>query len=80
MAKGWNSKVVNEHTNTKGDLADETLVLKDYSFGENRPSNEVDRNEPLQGCYYQLYKLKPKNDRAHNRKKNSERIQPVSRD
>ena len=43
MAKGWNSKVVNEHTNTKGDLADETLVLKDYSFGENRPSNEVDR-------------------------------------
>ena len=30
MAKGWNEKVPELHTNTKGDLADEALVLKAY--------------------------------------------------
>lgn len=41
MAKGWNEAVTVEHTNTKGDLADETLVLKDFSF-EEKPRNEVE--------------------------------------
>lgn len=43
MAKGWNKIVIDDHTNTKGDLADETLVLKDFSFDENKTRNEVER-------------------------------------
>ncbi len=41
MAKGWNSEVLKNHTNTKGDLADEGLVLQDYD--KNRSYNEVER-------------------------------------
>jgi len=40
MAKGWNKEVINLHTNTKGDLADETLVLEDYD-PENKGRGEV---------------------------------------
>ncbi len=43
MAKGWNSEVLKKHTNTKGDLADEELVLQDYVYNENRSYNEVER-------------------------------------
>ncbi len=43
MAKGWNPNVVDEHTNTKGDLADEGLVLQDYVYNKNRSYNEVER-------------------------------------
>ena len=43
MAKGWNKNVPELHTNTKGDLADETLVLKDYNFDRKKTRNEVER-------------------------------------
>lgn len=43
MAKGWNKEVPQKHTNTKGDLADETLVLKEFEFEKNRNYNEVER-------------------------------------
>ncbi|WP_183075514.1 glycosyltransferase family 39 protein [Gillisia mitskevichiae] len=43
MAKGWNSKVVKNHTNTKGDLADEGLVLKEFEYDKNIGYKEVER-------------------------------------
>jgi len=43
MAKGWNREVVKNHTNTKGDLADEGLVLQEYEYDENIGYNEVQR-------------------------------------
>ena len=42
MAKGWNKKVPAEHTNTKGDLADETLVLENYQYSQKN-RNEVEK-------------------------------------
>ncbi len=41
MAKGWNPNVVDEHTNTKGDLANEELVLQNYEFDRSKGYNEV---------------------------------------
>lgn len=41
MAKGWNSAVPELHTNTKGDLADEALVLKNYEYDKSDYSGEV---------------------------------------
>lgn len=43
MAKGWNSEVVNNHTNTQGDLADEGLVLQEYEYDRKIGYNEVQR-------------------------------------
>ncbi len=43
MAKGWNPNVVDEHTNTKGDLAEEELVLKDYKLDRSKGYNEVEK-------------------------------------
>ncbi|WP_298528048.1 glycosyltransferase family 39 protein [uncultured Christiangramia sp.] len=40
MAKGWNEDVISKHTNTKGDLANEGLVLESFSY-ERKPRNEV---------------------------------------
>ncbi|MCC8358509.1 ArnT family glycosyltransferase [Salinimicrobium sediminilitoris] len=42
MAKGWNKNVIAEHTNTKGDLANEGLVLEDYDFNRNKGYGEVE--------------------------------------
>lgn len=47
MAKGWNKDVVRSHTNTKGDLADEALVLSEYEY-----DTKVDRNEVEQSSLY----------------------------
>ncbi|MEP6260715.1 MAG: glycosyltransferase family 39 protein [Gillisia sp.] len=41
MAKGWNPDVIEEHTNTKGDLANEELVLQGYVYNKNKRYNEV---------------------------------------
>ncbi|TBW26475.1 glycosyltransferase family 39 protein [Gramella sp. KN1008] len=41
MAKGWNKKVPDLHTNTKGDLADETLVLQDFDHIKSNYNGEV---------------------------------------
>lgn len=43
IAKGWNQDVIKEHSNTKGDLADETLVLENYDYEKAKPRNEVER-------------------------------------
>nr|WP_274704437.1 glycosyltransferase family 39 protein [Salinimicrobium profundisediminis] len=43
MAKGWNKKVKNEHTNTQGDLADETLVLKYIDYDRMREYDEISK-------------------------------------
>lgn len=43
IAKGWNNDVPYKHTNTKGDLADETLVLNEYDYEDRHLSDEVDR-------------------------------------
>lgn len=43
MAKGWNLKVPEKHTNTKGDLADEGLVLREYEYNKNISYNEVQK-------------------------------------
>lgn len=43
MAKGWNLKVPEEHTNTKGDLADEELVLLNYEYDRGKVYGEVER-------------------------------------
>ena len=43
MAKGWNYLVPELHTNTKGDLADEELVLEDYEYNRSQGFNEVER-------------------------------------
>jgi hypothetical protein len=40
MAKGWNEDVISKHTNTKGDLANEGLVLESFAY-ERKPRNEV---------------------------------------
>lgn len=43
MAKGWNKEVLKNHTNTRGDLANEGLVLEKYPFNKNSSLNEVER-------------------------------------
>ncbi len=43
MAKGWNHKLPEEHTNTKGDLADEKLVLLNFEYNGNEYEGEVGR-------------------------------------
>lgn len=43
MAKGWNEDVINKHTNTKGDLADEELVLKNFDYDRKIHRSEVER-------------------------------------
>ena len=41
LAIGWNENVPKQHTNTKGDLADKNLVLKNYVYDKEILSNEV---------------------------------------
>lgn len=64
MAKGWNEDVIREHTNTKGDLADETLVLEDFN-NKIKDLGEVEKMV--------LYK----NASIHFIKNNTELILPI---
>ncbi|WP_289023327.1 glycosyltransferase family 39 protein [uncultured Salegentibacter sp.] len=59
MAKGWNKDVPRLHTNTKGDLADETLVLKNYSFNEKKSRNEVARMNLYKDATLDFIKTNP---------------------
>jgi len=59
MAKGWNEEVVNLHTNTKGDLADETLVLKKYDFERNKNRDEVERMKLYKDASLHFIKTNP---------------------
>ncbi|WP_081212337.1 ArnT family glycosyltransferase [Salegentibacter sediminis] len=59
MAKGWNEDVPRLHTNTKGDLADETLVLKDYEYKPEKSNNEVERMELYKNASLHFIKTNP---------------------
>lgn len=59
MAKGWNEDVPKLHTNTKGDLADETLVLKDYDYNQEKSYNEVERMELYKDATFHFIKNNP---------------------
>lgn len=65
LAKGWNPKIPEEHTNTQGDLADEELVLLDYEYDKKKNYGEVER--------MQLYK----NATIHFIKSNPDLIFPI---
>lgn len=41
MAKGWNREVALKHTNTKGDLAEEDLVLEDFNYQKSKIDSEL---------------------------------------
>src|SRR5690606_25315535 len=64
LAKGWNPGVVENHTNTQGDLADEKLVLLDFPY-DRKPGNEMES--------MQLYK----NATIHFIRSNPEMILPI---
>lgn len=58
IAKGWNSEIPENHTNTKGDLADEELVLKDFNstaYG----SSEVQRMQLYKDATIHFIKENP---------------------
>lgn len=59
MAKGWNKNVPALHTNTKGDLADETLVLTDYNFDRKKTRNEVERMHLYKDASLHFIKTNP---------------------
>jgi hypothetical protein len=60
MAKGWNKNVVEEHTNTKGDLANEELVLEDYPHDKTAFHNEVTRSKLYTKASLHFIKNNPK--------------------
>lgn len=59
MAKGWNKKVPQLHTNTKGDLADETLVLRNFDSGKSEYSGEVGGMKLYQDATMNFIKSNP---------------------
>ncbi len=59
MAKGWNEKVPSEHTNTKGDLADESLVLKDFIYDKSKNYDEVEKMKLYQEATKSFIKTHP---------------------
>ncbi len=59
MAKGWNQDVPEMHTNTKGDLADESLVLENYNFSSDKTRNEVERMELYKDATFHFIKTNP---------------------
>lgn len=59
MAKGWNKNVPRLHTNTKGDLADETLVLKDYEYKPEESNYEMERMDLYKNASLHFIKTNP---------------------
>lgn len=59
MAKGWNNKVPELHTNTKGDLADETLVLKDFDYKKSDYTGPTGMMQLYQDATYSFIKTNP---------------------
>lgn len=60
MAKGWNKDVPEKHTNTKGDLANEGLVLKNYEYDRSRNYDEVEKMKLYQDASIHFIKSNPK--------------------
>lgn len=59
MAKGWNSQVITSHTNTKGDLSDEALVLENYPHDESVVRGEVAQSELYSAAVKHFIKSNP---------------------
>ena len=59
MAKGWNKKVPELHTNTKGDLADETLVLKNYVYKRSDYKSHTGMMELYQDATFNFINSNP---------------------
>ena len=61
MAKGWNSNVIKNHTNTKGDLADEEMVLVNFEPAKNYGAGEVQRMQLYRDATIHFIKTNPQN-------------------
>lgn len=59
MAKGWNMEVPQQHTNTKGDLADEALVLKNYAYKRADYKGQTGMMELYQDATFAFIKSNP---------------------
>lgn len=59
MAKGWNNEVVNNHTNTQGDLADEGLVLADFEYDKTLSRDEVAQSSLYTAAVVDFIKSNP---------------------
>lgn len=59
MAKGWNSEIPKNHSNTKGDLADEELILIDFHDTEKYSSGEVQRLQLYKEATLHFIKTNP---------------------
>ena len=59
MAKGWNSQVISSHTNTKGDLADEALVLENYPYDTTVMRDEVAQSSLYTAAVMHFIKSNP---------------------
>lgn len=60
MAKGWNKDVPEKHTNTKGDLADETLVLQGFEDIERSGAYEVQAMQRYKDATLHFIRSNPK--------------------
>ena len=59
MAKGWNDEVVNSHTNTQGDLADEGLVLNNFVYDKTLFRDEVAQSSLYTAAVVDFIKSNP---------------------
>lgn len=59
MAKGWNEKVPELHTNTKGDLAEEQLVLQNFDYKRSDYQGQVGSMQLYQDATYNFIQSNP---------------------
>ena len=59
LAKGWNEEVVELHTNTKGDLANERLVLQNYPYDRTEEMGAAQRSKLFQNATLHFIKNHP---------------------
>lgn len=59
MAKGWNKEVVEKHTNTQGDLADEALVLEGLEYDASISRDEVAQSSLYGTAVFHFIKTHP---------------------
>lgn len=59
MAKGWNSQVISSHTNTKGDLANEGLILQKYPYDRSVIRDEVAQSSLYSAAVMHFVKSNP---------------------
>jgi hypothetical protein len=59
MAKGWNEKVPQLHTNTKGDLAEEELVLQNFEYSNSNYQGHTGSMQLYQDATYYFIRSNP---------------------